>query len=179
MKFKFLFATLLIFVAKPSYPCKCGGPDTVEGSFASSDVILSGLVLCKELVPFTQTVIPDSVSAIIDRIKDDEQKLDFLKKSYVYKIELEVSEKYKGTNICDTLTIYTSMNSASCGYKFEERKSFIIYASKKSYLEFMFMGTSESNKGFGKEGTYWTNQCTRTTEYNDAEAEKLRLLSEN
>jgi hypothetical protein len=162
-----------------SYACKCDGPGTVKGSFASSDVVVSGHVLSKELVPYSQTVRPDSVSVRKERLKDDKQKLQFFEMNYIFKIEFEIVERYKGIELRDTVTIYTAMNSASCGYKFEVGKSYIIYASTKSYMDFMALNKVDRSKGLERENTYWTSHCTRTTEYNNLEADELRLLNKN
>ena len=139
--------------------------------------MVSGQVLSKELVPFSQTIRPDSVSAIKERLKDDKQNLQFFEMSYIFKIDLAIVERYKGTDLRATVTIYTPMHSASCGYKFELGKSYIVYASKNS-LGFMFRDKVDLSNGSQKENTYWTNHCSRTTEYNSTEAEELRLLSE-
>lgn len=159
------------------YACKCGGPGTVKSSFEGSHVVVSGQVLSKEVVSFSQTIRPDSVSAIRERLKDDKQNLQFFEMSYIFKIDLEIVEKYKGTDLRDTVTIYTAMHRASCGYKFELGRSYIIYASNGSHLSFMFKDKVDLSKGSQKENTYWTNHCTRTTEYNSVEADELRLLT--
>lgn len=176
---KFGLTILLLGVLGHSYGCKCDGPGTVKGSFGGSDVVVSGRVLSKELVPYSQTVKLDSVSEIKKRLNGDKQKLKFFEMSYIFKIELEIDEKYKGINLRDTITIYTTINSASCGYKFEVGKSYIVYASNKSYLDFMFMNKVDLNTGIRRENTYWTSHCTRTTEYNNLEASELRQLSKN
>jgi hypothetical protein len=161
------------------YACKCGGPGTVKSSFEGSHVVVSGRVLSKQLVPFSQTIRPDSVSAIRERFKDDKQNLEFFEMNYFFKIDLSIVDRYKGTDLPDTVTIYTSMHSASCGYKFELGKSYIIYASNSSHLSFMFNDRFGLGKGSQKEDTYWTNRCTRTTEYNSVEADELTLLTKN
>jgi hypothetical protein len=177
MRIRLLVTLILLGLVGEIYACKCDGTGTVKGSFNGSDAVISGRVLSKEIVPYSQTVNQDSVSAIKSRLKDDKQKLSFFEMSYIVKIEFEIVEKYKGINLRDTVTIYTAMNSASCGYKFDLGKSYIIYASRKSYLDFMFMDKVDRNKGLEIKNTYWTNICTRTTEYNNLEADELRALN--
>jgi hypothetical protein len=178
MRFRFGLTIILLAFVGYGYACKCGGPQTVKSSFEASYLVVSGQVLSKELVPFSQTIKPDSVSAIKERLKGDKQNLQFFEMSYIFKIDLEIVERYKGTDLRDTVTIYTAMHSASCGYKFELGESYLVYASKTSYLGFMFRDKVDLSNGSQKEDTYWTNHCTRTTEYNSIEAEELRLLSE-
>ncbi len=172
-----ILTTILLFgLFGRTYACKCGGTGTVETSFEGSSAVISGRVLMKEIVPYSQTVHQDSVSVIKNLLKDDQQKLQLFEMSSIVKIEIEVTEKYKGTNLKDTVSIYTAMYSASCGYKFEIGKSYIIYATATSYLDFMFKEKVKLNDGFQKENTYWTNHCTRTSEYNDIEASELKAL---
>lgn len=177
MSFRLLVTLLLFGLVGEIYACKCDGTGTVKSSFQSSDAIISGRVLSKEIVSYSQTINPDSVSAIKSRLKDDKQKLQFFEMSYVVKVEFETVEKYKGTILHDTVTIYTAMNSASCGYTFDVGKFYIVYASRKSYLDFMFLNRVDRDKGLEIENTYWTNICTRTTEYNNLEADELRALN--
>jgi hypothetical protein len=177
MRIRLLVTLILLGLVGEIYACKCDGTGTVKSSFNVSDAVISGRVISKEIVPYSQTVNQDSVSAIKSRLKDDKQKLQFFEMSYIVKVEFEIVEKYKGTNLRDTVTIYTAMNSASCGYKFDIGKSYIIYASRKSYLDFMFMDKVDRNKGLEIKNTYWTNICTRTTEYNNLEADELRALN--
>lgn len=158
------------------YACKCDGTGTVKGSFNGSDVVISGRVLSKVIIPYSQAVNQDSVAAIKIRLKDNKQKLQFFEMSYIVKVEVEITEKFKGVNLRDTVTIYTAMNSASCGYKFEIGKFYIIYTSRESYLDSMFIGKVDRNKGLELENTFWTNICTRTTEFNSLEADQLREI---
>jgi hypothetical protein len=177
MSVKFILALILLGVVGHSYACKCGGPGTIRESFAGGEVIVSGRVLSKELIPFSQAINPDSVSVIKARLKDHKQKLQFFDMSYIFKIDLQITEKYKGILLTDTVTIYTAMNSASCGYSFDVGNSYIVYARKKSDLTALFLNSGDRNKDLERKDTYWTNHCTRTTEYNNLEADELRLLS--
>ena len=165
---------LFSFVGQ-SYACKCGGPWTVTESFKTTGFIMSGTVLRTQVVSFSTTITADKVDDVRGRLKSDEQKLRYFDMPYIIKVDFVVREKFKG-QLRDTVTIYTAMNSASCGYKFEKDKSYIIYASKRSDMDFMFLANEDRNKGLEKEHTYWTNHCTRTTDYNNLEADELRAL---
>jgi hypothetical protein len=177
MTVKIFITFILLGLVGDIYACKCDGTGTVKNSLTTSDAVITGRVLSKEVIPYYQTINQDSVSAVKSRLKGDKQKLHFFEMSYILKIELEVSEIFKGTDVRDTVTIYTAANSASCGYNFDKGKSYIIYASKKSYLDFIFIDKVDRNEGLAKENTYWTSICTRTTEYNKLEVDELRALN--
>lgn len=177
MNSKFILLVILLCAVGDICACKCGGPGTTKESFIGGEFIASGRVLSKELIPFSQTVNPDSVYAIKAGLKDDMRKLQFFETPYIFKVEFEVAEVYKGLHQRDTVTIFTAMNSASCGYKFDVGKSYIVYARTENHLSVMFVSSGDRTKKFERKGTYWTTHCTRTTEYNNVEADELRLLS--
>ena len=154
------------------------GPGTVKEEFKKKELIIYGRVISKELVSPSETIREDMVKDVRSRLKDDKQKLNFFDTDYIFEVKLEVIEKYKGVDIRDTVTIYTAMKSATCGYAFEKDKVYIIYASKRSYMDFMFLAESDRDKNFEKKNTYWTTHCSRTTEYNKLEADELKTLKE-
>jgi hypothetical protein len=39
-----------------------------------------------------------------------------------------------------------------------------------------FVNFNAANEKLEKSGAFWTNQCTRTTEYNEPEAKELEML---
>lgn|SRR5690606_2082625 len=176
MRIRLLATLMLLGLLGETYACKCNDSGTVEGSFNISDIVVSGRVLTKEIVPYSQTVNPDSVPAIKARFQGDKRRLKSFETTYLVKAEVEIVEKYKGVNLRDTVTIFTAVHSASCGYKFEVGRSYIIYASRRSYLGTIVMAEADTGKGLELENTYWTNICTRTAEYDYAEAAALRAL---
>ncbi len=104
------------------------------------------------------------------------RNFNFLNRTMFFEIKFEILEKYKGTVLRDTVTIYTEPKAASCGYKFEKGKIYIVYASKKSDIGFMFLPRDDIHKNLEKENTFWTSRCTPTTEYKRSEADELRKL---
>ena len=167
---------MIVGVAGHVYACKCGGPWSVEEEFVDTELIVQGKVISKALVALQETLTQDEVSGVKERLKGDDQKLQFLESYYVFEIKIEITEKYKGTVVRDTVTIYTEQKAASCGYRFQKGKIYIVYGSKKSDIGFMFLPRADIDKGLEKENTFWTSHCTRTTEYNRSEADKLRKL---
>jgi hypothetical protein len=176
MTLKLSLATILLGLIGQVYACKCGGPGTVKETYGSTDLIVYGKVLNKKTVPFIETLKDDKIKRVKENLKNDPTRLERLNNFYVYKIELEIIRIYKGGQTKGTLTIYTAMTSASCGYKFENNKTYIIYSSKGSNLDGFVLADSDINRGLGKDNTYWTNICTRTAEYNKVEADELDEL---
>ena len=176
MKFLIMLVILIIGVAGHVYACKCGGPWSVAEEFEDTELIFYGKVISKELVPLAQTLKQDKVSDVIERLKGDNQKLQFFESYDIFEIKFIIIEKYKGTIDQDTVTIYTAPKAASCGYKFDKDKIYIVYGSKKSDIGFMFLPDGDTNQNLEKENTFWTDHCTRTTKYNRLEAAELRKL---
>lgn len=154
------------------YACKCDGSGSIKTSFTSAEGVVYGKVISKTLVPFTSTLRADKIEEIKIALKDNEQKLALLE-MLIVKVELALVEKYKGVSYSDTISFYTTMNGASCGYKFEVGQSYIVYFSK-SNLNFLF--DSGSGGDIRKEKIYWTNNCTRTSLFSKTEAAELRAL---
>lgn len=174
MKIKLAIA-LIFGLSGPLLACKCNDPGTVKESFDIMPVIISGQVIKREIVSFAETIQTDKIGEIEQNLKSDTQRLNWLRANFVFKIQLSVKEKFKGMNIPDTVTIYTTITGASCGYKFEEGNEYIIYGNMKGFYS-VFLMEQDRKKRIEKEHTYWTNHCTRTRPYDSSEAEELRSL---
>lgn len=173
MRLKIILTALILGISGHTYSCKCNGNGTVKEAFENADLIIHGKVLSQQLISFAKTIKDDKVNEVKEGLKGDQQKLRFFEMGYIYEVKLEVIEKYKGESHLDTATIYTTMNSASCGYKFDNGKTYIIYGSKKCYINSMFVAEADRSKNLERVNTYWTSHCTRTTQYNKPEADEL------
>jgi hypothetical protein len=171
-----LVGIIIVGLAGHAAACTCGGPWSVEEEFVDTELIVYGKVISKELISLQETLKPDKVSGVKERLKGDNQKLQFFESYHVFEIKFEIVEKYKGTVLRDTVTIYTVPKTASCGFKFEKGKIYIVYGSKKSDIGFMFLPRADIEGNLEKENTFWTSRCTRTTEYKRSEADELRKL---
>src|SRR5688572_6741580 len=120
MELRIILVTMIVGVAGHVYACNCGGPWSVEEEFVDTELIVQGKVISKELVALQQTLKQDKVSGVKERLKDEDQKLQFFESYYVFEIKIEITERFKGTVVGDTVTIYTVPKAASCGYKFEK-----------------------------------------------------------
>jgi hypothetical protein len=175
MRSKLILTTILLTFCGRSYACKCNGPGTVKESFKSSELIIYGKVISRDTVVLSETINEGDAKEVRARLNDDKQQLQYFEMTYVLKIELEIIEKFKGDSVRKSIVIYTPLLSASCGYRFEKGKEYIVYASKNNFLSFLFKKEYE-NKRYKKDNAYWTSHCTRTTEYTKLEADELKVL---
>jgi hypothetical protein len=171
-----IIVIILVVIGNSSYACKCDGERTIAGSFKGSALIVHGRVLSKQLVSFAETMRANKANEVKEILKADQKKLQLFESNFIFEIKLEVVESFKGSSVRDTLTIYTTRNSSSCGYRFELGKGYIVYALKKSFQYSMFLTGLDEKESFEKDNTYWTNHCMRTTEYYKSEADELRKL---
>ena len=168
-----LIIGILIFSASKTIACRCEDPGTVSEAYNYTETIIHGKVIQKSFVTFESSMNIEKADSLKIKLKGDDQKLELLDSEFIIEVKIEILKVYKGELVGDTIKLYTSRNSASCGFtRFEEGQDFIIYASSKSYAFWLF--NSESR--LEKENTLWTNHCTRTTEHNASEAGELDLL---
>jgi hypothetical protein len=175
MRSKLILTTILLIFWEQGYACKCNGPGTVKESFKSSELIIYGKVVRRDTVVLSKTINEGEAKEVRARLKDEKQRLQDFEMTYVLRIELEIIEKFKGDRVRKSIVIYTPLLSASCGYRFEEGKEYIVYASKNNFLSFIFKEESE-NKKYKKDNAYWTSHRTRTTEYTKLEEDELKVL---
>jgi hypothetical protein len=169
---RIIFIIFILSVSTRSLACNCNETGTVDESFKYSDAVFHGKVIQKTFVSFGQSIKKEAADSI--RRTLDEGKLNLFDSDFIIKLEFEVKHHFKGTTIDDTIIIYTSRTSASCGYiGFEIGKEYIVYSSSKSHVFSTFL--SPKNE-FEKENTYWTNHCTRTQEFNFGEYKELKAL---
>ena len=177
MKHRIILCVILIGITGQAWACKCASdPGPVKEEFKGSGLVIYGKVVSKTLVAPSKTIKENKVNEVRERLKEDKQKLAFFDTDYIFEVKIKVIEKFKGAYPGDTVTIYTAMKSASCGYAFETGKAYIIYALKRCYMDFAFLTESDRNKNLEKENTYWTTHCSRTAEYSKHEADELRAI---
>lgn len=170
----FRILLVIIMTNASAYACKCVDVDSVQQAFRKTTRVFHGKIISKTLVPFSETVKTEKADSIRMLLKDDKQKRDLFDLNYIYKIEFQVLEGFKGTDTGEKVIIYTAMHSVSCGYAFQLNKTYIIYALEENYMKSVFMSASEGRTDIEKRDTYWTSLCTRTRPYHDREASQLR-----
>jgi hypothetical protein len=164
MRLKLLLATVLLGHFGQIYACKCN-PPSKDAGFKSSDLVIYGKVIRTELISFANTIDDSKIGEFKERLKGDKNKLQLLESDWILKVEIIVEKTVKGKVPQDTVIIYTARRSASCGYRFTKGLSYHVFAERQSYLNVFFFNPTFSGKDFGRENTFWTNQCTPTSEY--------------
>lgn len=168
-----LIVALIIIGVKSSLACSCEEPSLVKESFEYADLVVYGTVLNRSYITFRETMESNKGDSLNNVLTNHDNEL--LNSDLILKIEFEIKKMYKGKVTSDTITIYTGRSSASCGYSwFKEGEDYIIYGSAESYCYKLF--TDGENENLEKRGTFWTNHCSRTTEYNEQEAKELDKL---
>jgi hypothetical protein len=124
--FLWLTALSFTFFSATSYACSCLPPGSPKEELAKVDAVFSGEVL-----------------SVKDKYNSTKQ------------VKVKVIESWKGI-ASKNITIYTSIDSASCGVHFESGKEYLIYA----HLE---------------DGKYTTYLCSRTSELVNAQLDLQEL----
>jgi hypothetical protein len=150
--------------------CKCETPDSVEEALKLSNTVILGKVVKKTLVSPIETM--------------DEKKRNLidtndysLKGKWIIKADIEITNTFKGDTTSKRTIVYSSNLGASCGFRFLEGKTYVIYGNNKSYLYSLLIRDKKITEGLEKEGAFWTSHCTRTTddwEYEALELEKMK-----
>ena len=156
------FIILLVLNVVESKACHCSGTATVKGSVVSSDIVFRGIVITKErtadLSKYGVAVSGDTSSFAYQWIRNP-----------VNVVKIKVERLYKGSSRTDTITIITPVNGAGCGFRFTVGQSYIVYGTAKD----MVLPGNKVKQWAGNNKTYWTNSCTRTTEWYKPEEEEI------
>ena len=145
-----------------SFACSCEGQGTVSGNVKYSDVVFSGQVIYSTL-----TTNYDSLGIVVT---GDTSKMYFKWRDYpTAVVRIKVDKMYKGQLVSDTITILTPPNEGACGYYFEVRQKYIVYATTFDEL----LMTDELKRRTFDNKTFWTNQCTRTQNWNITEENEI------
>jgi hypothetical protein len=171
-----LIIVILLFRVGNSLACSCESVSSLEEAFNYSDAVFHGKVVNKSLVTYAESIRKEAADSIRKNL--DENKLSLFDYEFILKVEFEIKTCFKGNIFNDTIVIYTTRTSASCGYTgFEVGKDYIVYGSLKSYAFWAFIKNSNAIN-FEKQNTFWTNHCTRTDVYTYEEAKRLEKIME-
>ncbi|WP_409344739.1 hypothetical protein [Paenibacillus sp. MBLB4367] len=99
-----LFACLYSLQPKTGYACSCAGPLSVQQELQSKTAVFSGKAVS---VNVQKGLLRSSADPVA--------------------VTLEVDRVWKG-EIGRKQTVYTAMDGASCGFKFETGREYVIYA---------------------------------------------------
>jgi len=141
----------LVFLFSLTKTIACGCSETneslskkVEKAFSESDLIIRGKVIDLKIVNTGKH--KSSTDPII------------------YKFE--ITKVHKGNPKIQIIEITSAESEASCGYKFEFGKSYLVYASKSTYYP------SKTNNKFD----YVTSLCNRNEKLKNVNKKELRKL---
>ncbi len=156
------------------FACQCELKDDIKAEYSSTEVIVHAKVLSKEIVTFANTLTEDGLIKVKSKYQDETEKLEFLKKDWIIKVEMEILSIYKGKGLSKKIVVYTSRLAATCGYlDFMIGQEFQIYLSSDCYFGFIFKKADLKNKDYNG---YWTNRCTRTKAFDLNEDKELKKL---
>ena len=156
MRLKLILTTIVLGLFGQSYGCKCGGTGTVKESFKNYGLIVYGKVTIKDTVVLSETIKEEDARDVKQRLRADKQTLRSFEMTYVLKIQLEIIHKYKGDSHRRSIVIYTPLLTASCGYRFEKGKEYIVYASNNNFLSFLFREEGDNTR-YEQDGAFCTN----------------------
>lgn len=165
-----LIGIFFIATASSTVACSCDEPGSIAEGYKNSDIVVNAKVISSE------TIWLEDSARISEQAKNAGAADTANYKYYGYflkKITVRIIKLYKGVTRGNTLTVYTASNGTTCGFKFLDGGHYLIYGSKRCYLESVF-----SKKQFPKgPDIFWTHNCTRTQIYYQQEAKELEKLS--
>jgi len=166
MKIKLSILFIILISNFKITACECNFIKYVNEEISSSDYVAVGKVISIEKI-----FIPDSVY-IKQQIKsgisvDKMSKINMGR--YLSKITLKISHVYKGIENNEIQTIYTGAGGGDCGFYFEKKKKYLIYANKNSWTTKELISSNETFKN-----VLSTNICKRTKKYNRKEVRQIK-----
>jgi hypothetical protein len=150
MKKTFLLILILFLSISESFACTCGSRNEsfskqIKRAFTEADLIISGKVIEIEIV--NKARLKSSADPII------------------YKFE--ITKTIKGKIEKEIIEIVSKTSGASCGYKFELGKTYLVYARKSNYF------SSKTKNEFD----FITGLCDRNQILKNVDKKELRKLN--
>lgn len=173
---KYIFILyFLIFDYQSVFSCKCESNEDIKKEFNSTDIVVHGKVISKKNVTFISTLNKKGLKKINSKNVLDRDIKENLKNEDILKIEMEILYSYKGKRLKKNIFIYTSRNSATCGYKdFKVGQEYQVYLFKNCYFGFNYKKANLDDSSYNG---YWTNTCTRTKQFSMEEDKELKRLN--
>ncbi|WP_350290810.1 hypothetical protein [uncultured Croceitalea sp.] len=72
--------------------CRCNTKDDIKAHYKNTEVIIHGKVLSKKIVTFSSTLNIKGLELVSESYKNNTEKLGFLEKDWIIKIEVEIIE---------------------------------------------------------------------------------------
>jgi hypothetical protein len=143
-----LLGILILTFFDSTNACNCRVKRNVNDEFDRSDAVFIGEILPEER--FTENKLPFGYN-----IND-----------YLHVYRFIVTKAIKGISENDTISIIT--DNTSCGSNFLNSKKYIVYGRT----------TAECGNFSHLEKTYWTDACTRTSDFNPKELKELNSIKQ-
>lgn len=142
--------------------CNCNSGASLSDNVSSADVIVRVKIISQTYSDKLDTLNVEYIG------HSHSIHLRYWKfKVVVYKAVVE--ETYKGYLKSDTISIVTGINGVHCGFKMNVDKEYIVYGFKQDYL-----GHSSIQRKATDHKLIWTNNCTRSWDYSESEAESIK-----
>lgn len=144
-----LIIVLLIFASKNANACTCHEFESQQELIEATDYVVQGTVVSKsQLTYFDTTKVDPSDTIALLFANEDGLKI---RSEKVIEIKVKVKSVFKGQITSDTITIYTSPNSISCGdLRFKENNEYIILGYDRNYPEVIP----------NQQNAFWTSLCS-------------------
>lgn len=152
MKIILQIVLILFGFGSSAIACSCKGRRTVPEEVKHSDAVIVGKIVAKKIITLVD-------SAYLVKYKHDSVARNLPRaRLAIAEYEMVVDKTYKGRVTEDTITVYTGVNDADCGIRFEIGKQYLVYADRAAY----YADHKKSFKFPVGNNIFWTNTCTRT-----------------
>lgn len=159
---KLTLSILLILLGSNSFACNCNPGGSIEANVKASDVIIRAKILS---ISYTNRL--DTMNVVSEG--DPNNVFSKYWKFHVKIYKALVQATYKGKLMSDTITIVTGMNGAACGLNMAIDSEYLVYGTVRDY-----QGFSSVQRKATDNKLIWTNNCTRSFDFSDTEAEVVK-----
>ena len=160
-----IFNFLNIVISGPLLACTCGEESSVNESVKYANIVFRGQVV--------SNMVSVDLSGIGVAIEGDTTSFaSKWTKHPVAVFKIKVEEIYKGECQTDTVSVITPINGAGCGFAFQAGRIYIIYGTANDdVLPGNLLKRFSTNNH-----TYWTNVCTGTKGFSEAEEDEIKAV---
>jgi hypothetical protein len=173
---RFLLFICLVSFMQQGITCSCVYPTEISKAFLSSKTVAHGEVVELKITKVSDSMDPDSLNQFLKNEKLRQHQSELLNSNFIIQVKFKIIELFKGDIKTDTLILYTTRTSASCGYtNFEIGKQFIIYSCPTSYFFSSFYST-QKNRKLEKANSNWVTSCSLTSELREDHLNALKVI---
>lgn len=163
---------LLLSLSFQGFSCDCNGIMSIENAFKFSESIFIGKVISINKISKIKTLTYTSQEMLKDTL--EEKWYDYLQSNALFEVQFIVQKSLKGIT-ADTISIFTEISAASCGFPFKLKSLYFVYGDVKGLLIPGLGFQPQYIETIPKH--YWTTHCGRTTERTNTELYELKRLN--